>query len=75
MKFKEKRKVDIEFTDEEAELLCKTEMLIEKLADELDGLCLYTRDVETIIENTLRGITYIRDLEENGFETEDTTNS
>lgn len=75
MKFKEKRKVDIEFTDEEVELLCKTEVLIEKLADELDGLCLYTRDVETIIENTLRGITYIRDLEENGFETEDTTNS
>ena len=75
MKFTEKRKVDIEFTDRESTLLAETEVFIEKLADELDGLCLYTRDVETIIENTLKGIIYIRDLEENGFETEDTTNS
>lgn len=75
MKFTEKRKVDIEFTDREATLLAETEVFIEKLADELDGLCLYTREVETIFDNILKGIVYIRDLEETGIETTDISNS
>ena len=71
MTFEEKRKVEIVFTDEEAELLFRTVVFLDKFADKLYGLGLYSKKIETIINNTTKGINYIRDLEETGIETED----